>query len=96
MFKVTAIAAKALKGTKVKQVKIGANVKKINTAAFKNCKNLVKIKIISKKLKVVKKNALKGINSSAKIRVPASKLAAYKKLLKGKGQASTVEISKYF
>jgi hypothetical protein len=95
-FKVTAIAAKALKGTKVKQVKIGANVKKINTAAFKNCKNLVKIKIISKKLKVVKKNALKGINSSAKIRVPASKLAAYKKLLKGKGQASTVKISKYF
>lgn len=45
-------------------------------------------------VKSVGKNALKGIKLTAKIKVPAKKLTAYKKLLKGKGQGKKVKITK--
>lgn len=46
----------------------------------------------SKALKKVGKNAFKGINKKAVIKVPAAKVKAYKKLLAKKCQSSTVKI----
>ncbi len=79
---------------KLTSVTIGAGVKKIGKETFKGCSKLGKITIKSTTLKSVGKNALKGIKSNAKIKAPAKKLAAYKKLLKGKGQGSKVKITK--
>ena len=42
----------------------------------------------------VSKNAFKGINAKAKIKVPANKLKKYKNLMSKKGQKSTVKIVK--
>ena len=66
----------------------------IKSKAFYGEKKLKKITIKSTTLKTVGKNAFKGINKKAKIKVPASKLKAYKKLLKKKGQKKTVKITK--
>ncbi|MBQ6843787.1 MAG: leucine-rich repeat protein [Agathobacter sp.] len=74
---------------------VPSKVTKIDKQAFYGCKKLKTITIKSTKLKTVGKNALKGINSKATIKVPKSKLSAYKKLLKGKGQGSKVKIVKY-
>lgn len=94
-FKVTAIADKALKGkNKVTEVIVGANVKTIGKSAFESCTKLKTITIKSTKLEKVGKNALKKINSKAKIKVPKNKLKSYKKLLDGKGQGSKVKIVK--
>lgn len=94
-FKVTAIAANAFKSnTKLKKVTIGTNVTSIGKQAFYGCKALTNITINSKVLKSVGANALKGIYAKATIKVPSAKLTAYKKLLKGKGQSSTVKITK--
>jgi hypothetical protein len=93
-FQVTSISAKALKGTKVTSVTIGENVSTIGNSAFENCKSLATITIKSTGLKSVGKKALSGIKGTAKIKVPSSKLKAYKKLLKGKGQGSKVKITK--
>ena len=92
-FKVTEIGASAFSGCKkAKSATIGSNVTKIGSKAFYNCKALTKITVKSKKLKSVGKNALKNINSKAKVKVPKSKLKAYKKLFKSKGQKKTVKI----
>ena len=93
-FKVTSIAARALRNTKVTSVTIGANVKTIGSEAFRSCKKLGRITVKSTILKTVGKNALKGIKSTAKIKVPSKKLAAYKKLLGNKGQGKKVKITK--
>lgn len=94
-FKVTSIAGKALKNkTKVKKVTIGKNVKSIGGSAFYGCKKLKTITIKSTVLKKAGKNAFKGISKKAVIKVPKSKLTAYKKLLKNKGQGSKVKIKK--
>ncbi len=66
----------------------------IKAKAFKGCKKLKKITIKTKTLKTVGKNAFKGINKKARIKVPAAKLKAYKKILKNKGQKKTVKITK--
>ena len=57
---------------------------KIGKNAFSGCKNLNKITIKSAKLKSVGKNAIKGINSKATIKVPKKQLTTYKKLFKSK------------
>ena len=93
-FKVTSIANNALKGTAVTSVTVGKNVKTIGNSAFQKCSKLKKITVKGTALKKVGKNAFKGINAKAKIKVPKSKLSAYKKLMKGKGQSSTVKITK--
>lgn len=74
---------------------IGKNVTKIGDKAFMHDRKLKKIKFTGKKLKSVGKNALKNISGSAKIRVPKAKLAAYRKLLKNRGQKKSVAIVKY-
>lgn len=93
-FKVTSVAVKALRNTKITSVTIGANVKTIGSEAFRSCKKLGTLTVKSTILKTVGKNALKGIKSTAKIKVPSKKLAAYKKLLGNKGQGKKVKITK--
>jgi arabinoxylan arabinofuranohydrolase len=92
-YAVTDIAANAFKNCKkLKSVTIGKNVKSIGAKAFYKCSSLKKITIKSTSLKKVGKAAFKGINAKAKIKVPAKKLKAYKKVLKGKGQKKSVKI----
>ena len=94
-YKVTSIKANALKSCKkLTTLTIGKNVISIGKKAFNGCKNLKKITIQSKQLKIVGKKVFKGIHKKAKIKVPANKLKAYKKLLKGKGQSKEVKITK--
>ena len=94
-FKVTSIANKAFKGDKkLKKVVIGKNVLVIGKRAFEKAKNLRSITIKSVSLKKVGRSAFKGIHAKAKIKVPAKKLKAYKRLLKKKGQKSSVKIIK--
>ena len=95
-FEVTAVAANSLKGnTTITSVVLGTNIKSINANAFYGCSKLGSIKIKSTILKAVGNDAFKGIKSTAKISVPAAKLTAYKKILKGKGQGSKVTIVKF-
>lgn len=92
-FKVTAISKNALKNKKkVTSVTIGKNVKSIGASAFYGCKKLKNIDIKSAGLKTIGKKAFKGVSAKATINVPKGKLSAYEKLLKGKGQKSTVTI----
>lgn len=94
-YKVTSISKNAFKNNKrLKKVTIGKNITKINANTFYGCKNLKTITIKSTSLKSVGKNAFKGINAKAKIKVPKSKLGYYKKLFAKKGQKNTVKIVK--
>ena len=94
-FKVTSIANKAFKGDKkLKKVVIDKNVQVIGKRAFEKAKNLRSITIKSVSLKKVGRSAFKGIHAKAKIKVPAKKMKAYKRLLKKKGQKSSVKIIK--
>lgn len=76
------------------KVTIGTGVTKIGSNAFKSCKKLGRITIKSTVLKTVGKNALKGIRSTAKIKVPAKNLNVYGKLFTGKGQSKKIKIIK--
>jgi hypothetical protein len=94
-YKVTAIAKNAFAGcTKLKKVTIGKNVTSIGKNAFSGDSKLKTIIIKSKVLTKVGENAFKGIPSNATIKVPSSKVKAYKKLLEGKGQGKKVTITK--
>ena len=94
-YKVVTVGKSSFKNSKkVKTVVVEKNVKKIESKAFYGCKNLKLVNIKTKALKSVGKNAFKNINKKAKIKVPSKKLKAYKKLLKKKGQAKTVKITK--
>lgn len=85
--KVTAIADQAFAGQKkATKAVIGANVTKIGKKAFYGDSRLKSITVKGKKLKMVGKQALKGINKHAVVRVPKAKKKAYKALFKGKGQ----------
>ena len=94
---VTNISAKAFKGnTQMTKVILGKNVKSIGKEAFRGCKNLKSITIKSKKLtyKNVGNKAFSAIPNTAKIKVPKSRLAAYKKLLNRKGLSKKAKITK--
>lgn len=71
-------------------------VKIFGNNAFYKCTNLKTIVIKSKKLtsKNVSKNAFKGIGADTVIKVPKSKLNAYKKLFVQKGLSKDVKIKK--
>lgn len=95
--KVETIGAEAFSGCKkLKTVTIGKNVKAIGSKAFYKCKKLKNITIKTKKLtsKTVGSKAFKDIYAKASIKVPKSKLAAYKKLLKTKGVGKKAKIKK--
>ena len=71
----------------IKKATINSKVVKIGASAFKGCSALksLTIKTTSLTSKNVGKDAFKGINSKAVVKVPAKKLKDYKKLLKSKG-----------
>ena len=86
-YKVTSIGNNAFKNCKnLKKITIPKNIKTIGSNAFRGCSKLQTITVQSTKITKVGKNAFKGIKKNAKIKVPKKKLAAYKKLMKGKGQ----------
>ena len=92
---VTTIGDKAFyKCTSLTSITIPAKVTKIGKSAFEGCKKLKTITVKSTKLKSVGKKALKGIHTKAKIKVPKSKLAKYKRLFKNKGQGKNVKVTK--
>ena len=92
---VTKIGKNAFRGcTALTGVSIGTGLKEIGETAFYGTKNLKTITIQSTKLTKVGKNALKGIYSKARIKVPAKKVSAYQKLFKGKGQGKNVKVVK--
>lgn len=72
---------------KIKKVTIGTGLVTIGKQAFQNDKNLKTVIIKSKKLKKVGTAALKGVHKNAKIKVPKTKLKAYKKKFKGRTNA---------
>lgn len=93
-YKVTSIAANALKNNKkITKITIGSNVKSIGKNAFRDCRKLKSIMIRSEKITSVGGNAFKGMKSNAKIKTPASKLSDYKKLFKRKGLGRKVKIT---
>lgn len=73
---------------KLKKVTIGKNIAKIGANAFSGNKNLKTITVKSANIKSVGAKAFKGISKKAKIKVPKSKLKAYKKLLTKRDRAS--------
>lgn len=94
-YKVTEIGKEAFKNNKkLTSVIIDKNVKVIHSYAFSGAKQLKSITVKSKVLNKVYKNTFKNIHKRAVIRVPSSKLRAYKKLMPNKGQSKTVVIRK--
>lgn len=92
---VRAIGVSAFEGcTKLSKATLGKGISEISGNAFKSCNKLGTITIQSTKLKKVGRNALKGIKPTAKIKVSARKLPAYKRLFKNKGQGRKVKIVK--
>jgi arabinogalactan endo-1,4-beta-galactosidase len=86
--KLTTINASAFaKCTALTKITIPAKVTKIGSKAFYGCTKLKTVTIKTKKLttKKVGSKAFTKISSKATIKVPASKLKAYKKLLSKKG-----------
>ena len=90
------IQSSAFTGCKaLSKITVGKNVEKIGSKAFFKDGALKKITIKSKKLKSVGANALKGVHKKAKVIVPSAKYRSYKnKILKNRGQAKTVTITK--
>lgn len=94
-YKVTQISDNVFKNNKIiTKITIGSNVVKIGKNAFAGCKKLKTITVKSIQLKSVGKNALKGIYSNARIKVPKSKYTRYKILFKNKGQGKKVKVTK--
>ena len=92
---VSAIGDQAFSGCKkLTTVTLGENVTKIGKEAWKGCSKLGTITVRSAKLKSIGKNAFRGIKDTAKVKVPAKQLKAYKKLLKAAGLSSKAKITK--
>ena len=90
---VTAIGNNAFKNRKkVKTVVIGKNVQRIGKKAFAGCRNLRKITVKSRMVRMVGKKAFQSISSRAVIKVPKQSLKRYQKLFRNKGQRRTVKI----
>lgn len=94
-YKVTAVAKNAFKkNTKLTKVTIGSNVKTIGSYAFYGASQLKTLTLKTTGLNSVGKNAFKKTNAKLTVKVPKSKLADYKKLLKGKGLSGKAKIQK--
>lgn len=92
-YKVTSVATNAFKNCKkLSSVTIGPNINKVGAKAFYNCKALKKITVKSSVVKSVGSKAFKGTASKLTIKVPKKKVAAYKKIFKGKGQSKRAKI----
>lgn len=85
-YRVSAVGAKAFKGkSKLKKVALSSGITSVGKKAFASCTKLKRIEIKGKKLAKVGKSAFKNINAKATFKMPTSKKAAYKKLLKKAG-----------
>lgn len=96
-FRVTAIGTSAMSGAKkLTTVKIGANIMTVGAKAFYGCSKLSNITIFGTKLTTAKTgaNAFKGIRSNCRFKVPASRVSAYKKLLRAKGAGPKIIVTK--
>ena len=96
-FRVTAIGTSAMSGAKkLTTVKIGANIMTVGAKAFYGCSKLSNVTIFSTKLTTAKTgaNAFKGIRSNCRFKVPASRVSAYKKLLRAKGAGPKIIVRK--
>lgn len=96
-FRVTAIGTSAMSGAKkLTTVKIGANIMTVGAKAFCGCSKLSNVTIFSTKLTTAKTgaNAFKGIRSNCRFKVPASRVSAYKKLLRAKGAEPKIIVTK--
>lgn len=96
-YKVTSIAAKALKGsTKLKSLTIGKNVTTIGKAAFKGCSKLSTVIVNTKKLtkKSVGNNTFQGISKKASFLVPKAQVGTYAAIVKAKGADKQVTVKK--
>lgn len=96
-FRVTAIGGSAMSGAKkLTTVKIGANIMTVGAKAFYGCSKLSNVTIFSTKLTTAKTgaNAFKGIRSNCRFKVPASRVSAYKKLLRAKGAGPKIIVTK--
>ena len=84
-YKVTSIAAKAVKSNKkAKSITIGANVSKIASNAFYKCPNVKTITIKSTKLtkKTASKKMVSGLNKKLVVKVPKKVKKSYTKIFK--------------
>lgn len=96
-FLVTAIGTSAMSGAKkLTTVKIGANIMTVGAKAFYGCSKLSNVTIFGTKLTTAKTgaNAFKGIRSNCRFKVPASRVSAYKKLLRAKGAGPKIIVTK--
>lgn len=96
-FRVTAIGTSAMSGAKkLTTVKIGANIMTVGAKAFYGCSKLSNVTIFGTKLTTAKTgaNAFKGIRSNCRFKVPASRVSAYKKLLRAKGDGPKIIVTK--
>ena len=96
-FRVTAIGTSAMSGAKkLTTVKIGANIMTVGAKAFYGCSKLSNVTILGTKLTTAKTgaNAFKGIRSNCRFKVPASRVSAYKKLLRAKGAGPKIIVTK--
>ena len=96
-FRVTAIGGSAMSGAKkLTTLKLGANVTTIGAKAFYGCSKLSNVTISGTKLTTAKTgaNAFTGIRSNCRFKVPASRVSAYKKLLRAKGAGPKIIVTK--
>lgn len=96
-YKVTSVGASACRNRAgITKVIIGKNVTKIGNRVFSGCKKLKKVTIKTTKLteSTVGSNAFSGISSRVVVKVPESKVKAYRKLFKKKGISDGATITK--
>ena len=96
-YKVTAIAANALKGNKkVTSVSIGSNVEKIGKKAFANCTKLKTVTVNGNKLKTIGKNAFSGDKNLKTVNLKKVKTlkTVGKSAFKGVSKKVTVRVPK--
>lgn len=96
-YKVTSVGASACRNRAgITKVIIGKNVKKIGNRVFSGCKKLKKVTVKTTKLteSTVGSNAFLGISSGVVVKVPESKVKAYRKLFKKKGISDGATITK--
>ena len=83
VYRVTSIGDNACKNNKkLTSVTIGANIATIGKGSFMGCGKLTYVSISSTKITSMGANSFKGLSKKAVVRVPASRLAKYKKMLK--------------
>ena len=96
-YKVTSVGASACRNRAgITKVIIGKNVTKIGKRVFSGCKKLKKVTIKTTKLteSTVGSNAFSGISSGVVVKVPESKVKAYRKLFREKGISDGATITK--